>query len=351
MRPHLPLHPPVDRPLLPPPACLHTRCHAHTTVWTAIDYVGDSYSGSADGDVVGPIQRTILMGPILIIQRTPTDCCLPSAPPRVGVWLTCAHPPRQDYLAGRHPWPWHISFCGDLDIVGQPKPQSVYRSVLWGVRRMGMLVHAPVEWPEHLQWWGWPQELPSWTWPGDEGKGLGVRVFARGCESAHLLLNGKLIATAPFQDNLTAVFDSVPYAAGTLEALCVNGTAALPGVNATLRTAGTPAALALTVDRASIRHEHNDLAYVTIRVVDTSGHLVPDAAMPVTLEVAGVGLLIAVGNGDPSDPASFVAPVRNTWRGQALAILQPTGPAAGAISLKVAAPGLASAQVVVTTKR
>ena len=62
---------------------------------------------------------------------------------------------------------------------------------------MGMLVHAPVEWPEHLQWWGWPKEVPSWTWPGSEGKGLGIRVFARGCESARLLLDGKPIATAP----------------------------------------------------------------------------------------------------------------------------------------------------------
>ena len=29
------------------------------------------------------------------------------------------------------PWNWHISFCGDIDIVGKQKAQSFYRTVLW----------------------------------------------------------------------------------------------------------------------------------------------------------------------------------------------------------------------------
>ena len=56
-----------------------------------------------------------------------------------------------DYLNGRHPFPWHISFCGDFDIVGNQKPQSLYRTVLWGVRQMEMLVHRPSKFAEKVR--------------------------------------------------------------------------------------------------------------------------------------------------------------------------------------------------------
>ena len=48
-----------------------------------------------------------------------------------------------DYLSGRRPFPWHISNCGDVDVVGHQKPQSLYRTVVWGVSQMEMLVHRP----------------------------------------------------------------------------------------------------------------------------------------------------------------------------------------------------------------
>mmetsp|Transcript_58349 Transcript_58349/g.115802 ORF Transcript_58349/g.115802 Transcript_58349/m.115802 type:complete len:546 (-) Transcript_58349:202-1839(-) len=275
-------------------------------IWTAIDYLGDSYSGFTDGDV--------------------------------------------DALASRHPWPWHISFCGDLDIVGHSKPQSVYRRVLWGMSPIGMLVHRPGAFPEQLQWWGWPDELESWSWAGYEGQLLGVRVFARGCEAAVLLLNGRPLAHAPFQSNFTAVF-TVPFAPGTLEAVCVIGSTLVANVSAALHTTHRPASLHLEADRSTIAHNVNDLAFVTVSVVDDHGRRVPDAALPVSFTVSGAaGHLIAVGSGNPSDPSSFTTSTRTTWQGRALAILQPKGETAGAITLVASVPGLHSANVTVVTK-
>ena len=127
--------------------------------------------------------------------------------------------PSIPYRAGAgDPWNTHSANCGDLDIVGQQKPQSLYRNVLWNVTDMEILVHRPVEWnqqercglglweggegQEHVSWvthlrlttldyffvflfwlyvflcvtrcyffawcsvsgWGWPEEQPSWTW-------------------------------------------------------------------------------------------------------------------------------------------------------------------------------------------
>ena len=40
---------------------------------------------------------------------------------------------------------WHISFCGDIDIVGKQKAQSFYRTVLWDVSEIEMAVHRPMK--------------------------------------------------------------------------------------------------------------------------------------------------------------------------------------------------------------
>ena len=40
-------------------------------------------------------------------------------------------------------WPWHNAFCGDFDVCGFEKPQSLYRQVLWGVRPLAILVERP----------------------------------------------------------------------------------------------------------------------------------------------------------------------------------------------------------------
>ena len=170
-------------------------------IWTAMDYVGETAIGSS----------TTSGGP--------------------------------DYVAGRHPFPWHVSFCGDIDLVGNQKPQSVYRNVLWGVRPMAMLVHRPgglsnhdssggggsggvivrSDLPEQVSAWGWPDEEESWTWPVmDPPLTVQVRVFAGGCDAARLVLNGQAVATQPFQANLTAVFLAVPYQPGRLTAECVS---------------------------------------------------------------------------------------------------------------------------------
>ena len=37
------------------------------------------------------------------------------------------------------PWPWYVSWCGDIDILGNKKPQSHYRDVLWGESKLEVM--------------------------------------------------------------------------------------------------------------------------------------------------------------------------------------------------------------------
>jgi len=248
------------------------------------------------------------------------------------------------------PWPWFNAWCGDIDVCGGKKPQSYYRDVVWGSSQIEMAVHSPL--PEGVTEvvsnWGWPDEVRSWNWAGREGKAMQVTVYSR-CDRVRLELNGKLIGEKPVSaaTKLTARFE-VPYQPGELRAIGL--TAGKPDVSIRLSTAGEPAEIRLTADRSTIRADRNDLAYVTVEVVDRHGTLVPDADLPVLFTVNGAGELAATGSAAPNDATSFHVPVRKAYKGRCLAIIRPQG-GPGQITLQAEANGLKSATIVVKTQR
>lgn len=247
------------------------------------------------------------------------------------------------------PWPWYNAWCGDIDVCGFKKPQSYYRDVVWGRSQIEIAVHTPLPYGvrENVSGWGWPDESRSWNWPGQEDKKMQVAVYSR-CESVRLELNGKVIGEKPVSaaTKLTAKFD-VPYQPGELRAVGLIG--GKPAASTALHTAGEPAGIRLTPDRPTIRADRNDLAYVTVEVVDRNGNRVPTTAIPVRFTVTGAGELAATGSSSPNDVSSFQVPQRKTYEGRCIAILRPTG-AAGKITLQAEADGLKSATVVVKTR-
>ena len=107
-----------------------------------------------------------------------------------------------------------------------------------------------------------------------KGKPLQVNVYSR-CDTVRLELNGKAIATNQINGGrLTARFD-VPYAAGELKAVGLKNGKTV--ATQTLRTVGPAKKIRLTVDRATIRADRNDLAYVTVEITDAAGNVLPDA--------------------------------------------------------------------------
>jgi len=246
-------------------------------------------------------------------------------------------------------WPWYNSWTGDLDLCGFKKPQSYFRDVVWRRSPIEMLVHEPFPHgqSEVVSRWGWPKEHKSWTWPGAEGKTLLVSVYSR-CERVRLELNGRVIGEMPVSEatNLTAKFE-VPYLPGELRAIGMQDGKVV--AESELRTAGAPAALRLKVDRPVIRADRDDLAYVTVEVVDAVGQRVPNAALPVRFTVSGAGELAAQGSGVPNKPASFRTPVRETFEGRCLAILRPLG-GSGRIELIAESEGLPPATVTISTQ-
>lgn len=297
-------------------------------VWTGMDHLGESSIGNAQLNAParpGPGQ------PPPATQAGPA----PGAPTSTAF----AWPAAGSNIS--LPFPWFNCYCGDIDLIGQPKPQWYYRRVLWGLSPVEMLVQRPVPdgRTEVVSWWGWSDELGSWTWPGRDGKILKVRVYTS-ADEVRLLLNGREIGVKPVprEAQLKVEFD-VPYEAGELKAVARSNGQVVG--ECALATVGSPAGLRLRADRTMLRPSRNDLAYVTVEVVDRAGHVVPDAVVPVDIDVGGAGELAAAGSANPKDVFSFRRPTPKTFHGKALAIVRPHG-GAGLVTVRARAGSLAS---------
>jgi beta-galactosidase len=251
-----------------------------------------------------------------------------------------------DYVAKMpSTWPYYISWCGDIDITGEKKPQMLYRDVLWDNSVLEINVHAPVPegYAENISMWGWPDELASWNWKGNEGKPLQVRVFTK-APHVRLELNGKVMGEkelAP-EDKYIAVFE-VPYQPGELKAIASkNG---MEVASKVLKTAGKPAAIRLVADRNNIKADRNDLSFVKIEVIDANDQLVPQDSISVKLVLSGNGELIASGNANPKDMTSVNRSQINTFKGKALAIIRPRG--RDNIKLKAESHGLKTGELII----
>ena len=279
-------------------------------VWTAIDYLGESgigryyYEGESEGE----------------------------------------HYERNHY-------PFHGAYCGDIDLTGWRKPVSYYRELLFNPE--GKL-HLAVKEPDgyygkikETQWSVWPT-WDSWSWQGHEGKPIEVEIYSR-YPKVRLYLNGQLIGEQPTgrEQEFKAVF-SVPYNPGTLKAVGVENGQEVEAQE--LATAGEPAQIRLTADRAVITADGQDLSYVTVEILDKEGRVNPNAENRLIFDVNGAGVIAAVGNASLKDTDCYAGNTCKAWKGRAIVVLKSTKKN-GTIKLKATSNGLRSATVSVKTRK
>ena len=245
-------------------------------------------------------------------------------------------------------WPWYNGWCGDIDLIGQKKPQSYYRDVVWHRAPITMAVqeYVPSGSTMAVSAWGWQLEHQQWDYSGSEGTPLTVNVYSRSPQ-VRLYLNDELIGTKNTSSTYWAGF-SVPYKPGTLKAVTFDATS--EGDSFTLTTPGAPAALRLTADRQEIKSNGCDLCYITIELVDADGRVVSDTKRKVTLSVEGEGTLLAAGNASPTDMASFRSTQPALFEGRALAIVKSTN-TNSTFSLTATSDGLAPQTITIKTSK
>ena len=232
-----------------------------------------------------------------------------------------------DYIGEPTPYPWPAisSYFGIIDLAGFPKDIYYMYQSEW--------TNKPVL---HL--------FPHWNWR--QGDTIDVWAYFNGDE-VELFLNGKSLGIKrKMGDDLHVVWH-VPYEPGILRAVSrKNGKVVLTGE---VHTAGQPARIVLIPDRKIIKANGSDLSFVTVKIVDQNGTVVPRADNLVSFETSGEGLIAGVDNGSEISHESFKPNHRKAFHGLALAIIQSKGKA-GRISLKATANGLPAASIVIEAR-
>ena len=242
-------------------------------------------------------------------------------------------------------FPYHGAYCGDVDITGWRKPISHYRDMLWNKSESDPFVYMAVREPDkyyngrvsETSWSVWPT-WESWNWKGWEGQKIEAEIYTK-LPKVCLYLNDKLIETRDV--NLATEYKaiiSLPYEPGVLKAVALDAQGN-PVAESMLRTSQAPESVRLSSDRVRISTDGQDLAYITLEVVDGKGNLVPDASVPLLVNVSGQGELMAAASASFKDLEPKTSTRVTTYKGRAIAVVRGLRKA-GKINVVVSSPEL-----------
>jgi beta-galactosidase len=216
-----------------------------------------------------------------------------------------------------------MAYCGDLDIIGNRRPISYYREIVWGLRKVPYIA---VQLPQHYDDipfctpWSNVDSLSSWTWPGYEGKKVRVEVYAESDET-ELFLNKKSLGKMPTGEanRFKAIFE-ITYEPGILEAVSYSNNQETGRF--ALNTADDAKEISVNCDKTSLCLGKEDLSYLMISIRDESGNLNTAADTILTVDVEGAGILQGFGSADPISTENFFDKSRTTFNGKVLAVVK-----------------------------
>jgi len=243
-----------------------------------------------------------------------------------------------DYLGEPTPydevWPSRSSYFGINDLAGLPKDRYyLYRS-RWNTKDETL----------HI--------LPHWNWENRKGQITPVFVYTS-YNSAELFLNGKSLGiqkknnSSP-QNRYRLMWMDVKYEPGTLKVVAFDGDEN-PVAETEIKTAGKPYQIVLESDTQTLKANGEDLAFVTVTVVDKNGIPCPTATNHLQFEVKGKGTYRAACNGDATSLELFHLPTMKLFSGKLVVLVQSTKEA-GNIELKVMGKGLKSSTLKLSSK-
>ena len=233
-----------------------------------------------------------------------------------------------DYLGEPTPysWPSRSSYFGIIDLAGFPKDVYYMYQSEWTNKTV---LHI----------------FPHWNW--EPGKTVDVWAFYNHADEVELYLNGKSVGIKKKTGDDLHVMWRLKYEPGTLKAVSrKNGKVVL---TQEIHTTGKPAKIELIADRKTIKADGKDLSFITVKILDKDGNVVPDAANLVNFKINGEAFIAGVDNGDPVSHDSFKVDYRKAFNGLALAIVQ-AKEKAGNITFTATSKGLQTATILIQTK-
>ncbi len=232
-----------------------------------------------------------------------------------------------DYLGEPTPywWPARSSYFGIIDLAGFPKDVYWFYQSEWTARDV---LHI----------------FPHWNW--NPGQTVDVWAFTN-CDEVELFLNGNSLGRQrKGHDDFNLVW-KVKFEEGTLLGVGYrNGTEIM---RSEVRTAGEPAALTLSPDRAEIKADGSDLSFITVALTDKDNNPVPLASNMVSFSIEGPGTIAGVDNGSQTSMEPFKADYRKAYNGKCLVVVR-AGKEKGEIRITASSAGLPDVTVTVKVK-
>ena len=223
-------------------------------------------------------------------------------------------------------WPSRSSYYGIIDLAGFPKDVYYMYQSEWTTK--------PVL---HI--------FPHWNWK--EGQEVDVWAYYNNADEVELFLNGKSLGTRKKAGDSLHVMWRVKYQPGIIRA--VSRKAGKVVLSKEIKTAGEPAKIQLIADRKAIKANGEDISFVTVKVLDKNGNLVPNADHLIQFKLKGAGFIAGVDNGNPVSMEPFKASHRKAFNGQCLVIIQSTEKR-GRITLEASADNLVTQTIALESR-
>ncbi len=234
-----------------------------------------------------------------------------------------------DYLGEPTPysWPARSSYFGIVDLAGFPKDvYYLYQSIF---------TNKPVL---HI--------YPHWNWK--QGDTVDVVSYYNNADEVELFLNGKLLGIRKKSGDDLHVMWRVKYEPGVIKAISrKDGKVVL---TKEIKTAGKPAKIILTADRNNIKADGNDLSFITAKVVDIAGNVVPDADNLIQFFVKGEAEIVGTDNGLQTSLEPFKANKHKAFNGLCLAVVQ-SKEKEGDVIVTASSQGLQAASIIISIKK
>lgn len=243
------------------------------------------------------------------------------------------------------PYPCKAAYCGDMNLLGDRRPVSYWREIIWGLGSAPYLAVQPPKYHDtehHMTSWSMTDAVRSWNWSGCEGKPVTVEVYTD-AEEAALYVNGALVERREvgLEKKARVLFETV-YTPGVLETV-VYKEGKETGRDR-IETAGSAVRIMAAADTLRIPADGSDIAYVEISMTDEEGRLNPEAGEMVSISVEGPGTILGFGRADPESEENYFDTSALPFEGRLRAAVRGTGEK-GSITVILNAQGCERAEV------
>lgn len=218
------------------------------------------------------------------------------------------------------PYPWLLSGCGVVDILGNPDAEAFFAKTVWELNDKPLIAVAPLKHvgivPKKTVWRN-TDAIPSWSWSGRDGEKTVVQVFSNE-KFIDLFLNEKFIEKKEVKD-CKAEFE-ICFETGVLKAIAIDENGNKKSENE-LSSATGNFEVSILSEEDTI--ELGDICYVNINITGENGIVESNSEKKLRVSVEN-GELLGFGSGNPKTMENFMYGEYMTYYGRSQAVLKGT---------------------------